>query len=141
MPENITGLFGLFTSALVSSTIAPGGSEVLLALMASSSDYSSLSLLVTATVGNTLGAMTTMLLGSMAARKFSLSVMLPKNKQTALEWVKKHGVWTLLLSWLPIIGDAFCFAAGWLKLPWLPALTALLVGKLARYAVIVWLVT
>jgi membrane protein YqaA with SNARE-associated domain len=42
----------------------------------------------------------------------------------------------LLLSWLPVVGDGFCFAAGWLKLPFWPSLAGIVLGKLGRYAVI-----
>ena len=45
-----------------------------------------------------------------------------------------HGAPVLLLSWVPIIGDPLCVAAGWLRVHWLPALIFITVGKTARYA-------
>ena len=62
-----------------------------------------------------------------------------ENKQKALNVVKKRGIWVLFFSWLPIIGDAFCFAGGWLKLPLVSSCLIILAGKLSRYAVIAWL--
>jgi membrane protein YqaA with SNARE-associated domain len=55
--------------------------------------------------------------------------------------VKSKGIWTLLFSWLPVIGDGVCFAGGWLKLPILPAIMMILIGKLARYVVVAWAFT
>ncbi|MDO9105636.1 MAG: YqaA family protein [Methylovulum sp.] len=136
MQENATELSGLFISAFISSTVAPGGSEAILAYMVATAHYPLAQLLIVATVGNTLGAMTTWGLGLYAAKKFPPATLLPERRQQALALIRNRGIWTLFFSWLPIIGDALCFAAGWLKLPWLPACLVILTGKLARYAVI-----
>lgn len=139
MSEQLIGLAGLFASAFVSATIAPGGSEALLAYMVADCRYPLASLLVAATLGNTLGAITTWLLGVAAAKKYPVATLLSQNQQNALAFVKKRGAWALFFSWLPVIGDALCFAAGWLRLPWLPTLAAIALGKLGRYAAIAWL--
>ena len=55
--------------------------------------------------------------------------------------VRRWGVPILLLSWLPVVGDGFCFAAGWLRLPFLASSVAIGIGKLARYAAIVYAFT
>jgi membrane protein YqaA with SNARE-associated domain len=132
-------LSGLFISAFISSTIAPGGSEVVLAYMVNQGQYTAAQLLMIATLGNTLGAMTTWGLGMVAAKKFPVASLLSANKQKALAMVQKKGSWILLFSWLPVIGDALCFAGGWLKLAFFPAVLMILLGKLGRYAAIVWL--
>jgi membrane protein YqaA with SNARE-associated domain len=137
--EALVGIWGLFISAFISSTIAPGGSEALLAYMVTAGDYQVEQLLIIATIGNTLGAMTTWGLGILAANKFPIAALLPEKKQKALELVKRKGVWALFFSWLPLVGDALCFAGGWLKLPVLPACLIILSGKFARYAVIAWM--
>ncbi len=139
MLETLTGIWGLFISAFISSTIAPGGSEALLAYLVSEGHHPIVQLLAVATVGNTLGALTTWGLGLMAAKKFPVVKLLPENKQKALVLVQKRGIWILFFSWLPIIGDAFCFAGGWLKLPLLPACLVIFSGKLGRYAVLAWM--
>jgi membrane protein YqaA with SNARE-associated domain len=140
MLETLSGVWGLFFSAFISSTIAPGGSEAVLAYMVSEGHYQVAQLVVVATVGNTLGAMTTWGLGALAAKKFPIAALLPKKKQNALSFVKKRGVWVLFFSWLPVIGDGLCFAGGWLKLPLLPACLVILSGKLGRYALLAWLI-
>jgi membrane protein YqaA with SNARE-associated domain len=139
MHDTFTGLWGLFASAFISSTVAPGGSEAVLAYMVAKGLYSNQLLLVVATVGNTLGALTTWGLGMMTAKKFPLASLLSEKKQQALAIVEKRGIWVLFFSWLPIIGDVLCFAGGWLKLPIIQASLIILFGKLSRYAMIVWL--
>ena len=89
MTEMFTGEWGLFLSAFISSTIAPGGSEAVLAYMVSQGHYSADYLLALAVIGNTLGAMTTWWLGSLAAKKYPIASLLPEKKQKALHTVKE----------------------------------------------------
>jgi membrane protein YqaA with SNARE-associated domain len=138
MQETMSGVWGLFFSAFISSTIAPGGSEAVLAYMVSAGSYDVQFLVFVAAIGNTLGAMTTWGLGALAAKKFPVATLLPEKKQNALNLVKKRGIWVLFFSWLPVIGDALCFAGGWLKLPLLPACLVILSGKFGRYALVAW---
>lgn len=132
---------GLFTSAFISSTLAPGGSEAVLAYMVAAGHYQVELLIIVATLGNTLGAMTTWGLGVLAAKKFPAAELLSENKQKALDILRTKGIWTLFFTWLPVVGDALCFAGGWLKLPFFHACLIILLGKLGRYAVIAWLFT
>jgi membrane protein YqaA with SNARE-associated domain len=130
---------GLFISAFISSTIAPGGSEAVLAYMVTTGHYQVGFVVIVATIGNTLGAMTTWGLGALAAKKFPVATLLSENKRKALDVVRKNGIWTLFFTWLPVVGDALCFAGGWLKLPLFQACLIILLGKLGRYAAIAWL--
>ena len=139
MHDTLMGLWGLFASAFISSTIAPGGSEAVLAYMVANGLYANQTLLIVATIGNTLGALTTWGLGMLAAKKIPLATLLSDKKQRALAIIEKRGVWVLFFSWLPIIGDVFCFAGGWLRLPFMSACLIILLGKFTRYAMIVWL--
>ncbi len=139
MQEIAVELGGLFISAFISSTVAPGGSEAVLAYMVSAGHSPVEFLVIIATVGNTLGAMTTWGLGVLAAKKFPAATLLSENKQKALDILRKKGIWTLLFTWLPVVGDALCFAGGWLKLPFFQACLIILLGKLGRYAAIAWM--
>jgi len=132
-------LWGLFVSAFISSTIAPGGSEAVLAYMVAEKIQPILWLVAVATLGNTLGALTTWWLGDLAAKKYPAESVLDKNKQRALSWVKRWGNWSLLFSWLPVVGDALCFAAGWLKLPLLFSVGLIFLGKLVRYLMVAYI--
>jgi membrane protein YqaA with SNARE-associated domain len=138
MLDWLNGTWALFASAFISSTLAPGGSEAVLAYLVSEKIYRPEWLVMVATAGNTLGAMTTWGLGLLAAKKFPLPGFLSEKQQKALGIIKSNGLWVLLFSWLPLIGDALCFAAGWLNCAWFPVAVLILVGKFARYAVIAW---
>lgn len=128
---------GLFVSAFVSSTVAPGGSEALLVWLASEQAAQTYRLLLIATLGNTLGAMTTWGLGYWISHYRSPDAVLRRVSATTLERLRRWGVAPLLLSWLPLIGDGLCLAAGWLRLPLLLSLIAIALGKLLRYWLIV----
>lgn len=93
-----------------------------------------------ATLGNTLGGMSTWLLGWLLAKRYPLDQPRQARQQRAIALLKKWGSQLLLLSWLPIVGDPLCFAAGWLRMN--AVLSALFIGagKIARYAVILWMV-
>lgn len=130
------GYWELFISAFVSSTIFPGGSEAVLAYLITTGTYRTDLLLIFATLGNSLGAMTTWGLGVLAAKNYPAETLLSHDKQKALATVKKRGLWALFFSWLPIVGDAFCFAGGWLRLPLISAFFIILLGKFSRYLVV-----
>lgn len=124
---NEAGLWTLFLSSFLGATVLPGGSEaVLFALLKLHPQLLWLAL-ATATIGNTLGAMTSYLLGR----------LFPKDQHhRSIAWLRRHGSPILLLAWAPLIGDALCVAAGWLRInPWHAALF-MLIGKGARYGVV-----
>jgi membrane protein YqaA with SNARE-associated domain len=130
------GLWGLFASAFISSTIAPGGSEAVLAYMVAEGIIPVEKLIVVATVGNTLGALTTWWLGNITAKKYPADKVLSKKHQKSISSVQRWGRWSLLFSWLPVIGDGLCFAGGWLKLPFWTSSLMILLGKAIRYSVV-----
>jgi membrane protein YqaA with SNARE-associated domain len=132
------GLWSLFGSAFVSATLAPGGSEVVLAYLVSRAELSPEVLLLTATSGNTLGAVTTWLLGFLAAVKYPAEHVAEPRRKRAVASVRRWGLPILLFSWLPVVGDGFCFAAGWLRLPFWLSVVAIAAGKALRYAAIVY---
>ena len=138
MPEESLTLMGLFVSAFISSTIAPGGSEAVLAYMVAEKTSPAEILVTVATIGNTLGALTTWGLGILTAQKYSAEQVLSEKKQKYVKTVKKWGCWALLFSWLPVVGDGFCFAGGWLRLPVFISLIAIFIGKAVRYTVIAY---
>ena len=127
-------LWGLFLSAFVSSTLFPGGSEVVLGVLAAEKHHGPGLLLAVASLGNTLGALTTWLLGYWLARRFHLEDRLSTNQQRAVARLQRWGSPVLLLSWLPVVGDPLCFAAGFLRLSFPASLVFIALGKAARYA-------
>jgi membrane protein YqaA with SNARE-associated domain len=96
--------------------------------------------LALATLGNTLGGMSTYALGLLLPQGVMRSgIQADGAGDTAirhLETLRRHGAPALLLAWAPVIGDALCAAAGWLRLPWLSCMIWMALGKGARYALI-----
>ena len=120
-------LWALATSAFVSSTLFPGGSEAVFLLVLHNYPEAFLIAFLTATLANTAGSMT----------GYAIGRFLPKNiENRAIKQCEKYGAWALLFAWLPLIGDALPVAAGWLKIYWLKVLLAILIGKAFRYAAI-----
>lgn len=137
---NEWGLWGLFISAFISSTLLPGGSEALLLALSISEVHEPGLLFVVATVGNALGGMTSWLIGWWLARRYPLENLSQHKYERAVAHVRRWGGLVLLLSWLPVIGDPLCVAAGWLRINPLWSMLLIALGKGARYAVLLWLV-
>jgi len=136
-----SALWALFASAFVSSTLFPGGSEFGLVWLARDEGYSLATLLVAvATLGNTLGGMTSWGLGRLLAWRYPAEGLVKPAHRKALARLERHGSPILLLSWLPVVGDPLCVAAGWLRIAWWQSLLFIAVGKAARYAVLLWVV-
>lgn len=122
-------LGGLFLSSFLAATLLPGGSEAVLFGVLSLNPGLLWPALALATLGNTLGGMTSYLIGR----------ILPEQKPTrGIDWLRRHGSPALLLSWAPLVGDALCVAAGWLRLNAAYVVLFMAAGKLARYLVIAW---
>jgi membrane protein YqaA with SNARE-associated domain len=122
------GLGTLFLSSFLAATLLPGGSEFVFAGVLATGAASLWPALAVATLGNTLGGSSSYLLGRLVPDR--------KLGGRALEWVRRWGAPVLLLSWVPVIGDAFCVAAGWLRLNILWSVLFMALGKFARYYVI-----
>jgi membrane protein YqaA with SNARE-associated domain len=93
---------------------------------------------VIATIGNTLGALTTWWLGVWAAKKYPAETLLSDQQRKSLQYVRRWGSWALLFSWLPLVGDGLCFAGGWLKLSLFSSVMAILFGKTLRYIAVAY---
>jgi membrane protein YqaA with SNARE-associated domain len=130
-------LLGLFFSAFLSSTILPGSSEVVLFALATQGDLPHWDLLAVATAGNTLGGMSSWVLGWVIALRYPLTKLSKAtHHRRAVERVQQWGSPILLLSWVPVIGDPLCVAAGWLRISWIGAFLFIGVGKALRYGVL-----
>ncbi|MFC1684073.1 YqaA family protein [Pseudomonadota bacterium] len=132
-------LWELFISALISSTLFPGGSEAVLIYQASNQLAAPWALLMVATAGNTIGGMLSWLLGRWLVWRFPAR-RLEQKHQTALHRIQHWGSPALLFSWLPVVGDPLCLAAGWLRIGWPLSLLFIAVGKGLRYGALLYLV-
>ncbi len=130
---------GLFASALLAATVAPMQSEAVLVALLLSGDYPLVWLLIVASCGNVLGAVLNWLLGRWIER-FRDRRWFPANAQQlvrAQAWYQRYGKWSLLLSWVPIIGDPITVVAGVMREPLPIFFLFVTVAKTARYLVLV----
>lgn len=136
-------LWLMFASAFLSSTILPGNSEIIfVALLTKQIDhisYSSIAnLFAIAVLGNSLGSLTTYWLGRLMPRAQQKQQQNPRFEIT-IRLLQRYGIWALLFSWLPVIGDLFCGIAGWLRLNVFGAFILIFIGKMVRYAFLLFL--
>ncbi len=129
---------GLFLLSFVAATLLPAQSELAIGTLHHAGGYPALPLLLAATVGNVLGSLVNWWLGRFLVhfqdrRWFPVS---PAQMERATRWFQRFGTWSLLLAWLPVVGDPLTLVAGVLRvpLPWFVLLVT--VGKAARYAAI-----
>ncbi|MBP1846718.1 membrane protein YqaA with SNARE-associated domain [Rhizobium petrolearium] len=129
---------GLFSAAFVAATIFPMQSEAILVGLILSDRYSLAGLFLAASVGNTLGAAVNWFIGRGVEqfRDRRWFPVTPEKLDRAQVWYRKYGKWSLLLSWLPIGGDAITVAAGVLKEPLPIFLILVFIGKSIRYLVL-----
>lgn len=129
--------FGLFVSALLAATVLPGASEILmLGLLVQGLDAWALWLVATA--GNVAGSTLNWWMGRFALqfvdrRWFPVSRL---SLERAQGWYRRWGPPSLLLSWLPGVGDGFTVAAGVMRAPLLPFLVLVAIAKGGRYAAV-----
>lgn len=135
---DIAAYAGLFVAAFLAATIFPMQSEAILVGLILSGDYSTPALLAVASVGNTLGAAVNWGLGR-GIERFRDHRWFPASAESlekAQTWYRRYGKWSLLLSWLPIGGDALTVIAGVLREPLPTFLLLVFIGKAARYAML-----
>lgn len=128
---------GLFLTALAAATVLPMQSEaVLVGLLVA--DYSPWLLIAVASVGNVLGSAINWLLGR-GIERLRNRPWFPASEaglQRAQSWYRRYGKWSLLLSWVPIIGDPLTVIAGVLREPFWVFLLLVAVAKTGRYLVL-----
>jgi membrane protein YqaA with SNARE-associated domain len=134
----IESYLGLFLTALLAATIVPFSSEALLVAMQVSGGFPVAGLLAAASLGNTLGAVANWGLGRFCLQWQDRSWFPVKRRELdrASAWFNRYGIWSLLLAWVPVIGDPITLAAGVLRTRFLPFLVLVAISKTGRYAVL-----
>ena len=121
-------LAALFAASFVAATLFPLPSEVaLFAYLKAHPEQMALGIAV-ATVGNTMGGMTTYLIGRLLPNR--------QLNARAVQVLHRWGAAATFFAWLPVVGDALSAAAGWLRVNWLAALVFMAAGRLSRYIVV-----
>ncbi len=129
----------LFISAFTSATLLPGSSEAVLLTLLGMGRGDPVALVVVATAGNVLGSLVNWGLGRFfsAFRNRRWFPIDDRSYHCATDWFARYGVWSLLLSWVPVIGDPLTAVAGALRVGLLRFIVLVLTGKAARYLFIV----
>lgn len=130
--------FLLFASALVAATVLPMQSEAVLVTLLVSGTHSVPALIAIATLGNVLGSVINWYLGRYLLQ-FKEKKWFPASEdrlEQAQNWYRRYGRWSLLGSWLPIIGDPLTVVAGVLREPICTFLLFVTVAKGLRYLVL-----
>jgi len=137
-------LFSYFQLSFISflaATILPFSSEVVLTTMYLSNSFEPYFLLIFASIGNIMGSITNWYLGKKITlfqnRKwFPVS---PDQLERSRKYFQKYGLWSLLLAWVPIIGDPLTLLAGILKVRFGIFFLLVSISKISRYVFILYL--
>nr|WP_238701790.1 YqaA family protein [Mariprofundus erugo] len=129
--------WALFFSALISSTLLPGGSEALL-LYRLNEGGDAVALVLVATAGNVAGSLMTYGMGRLGNEALHKKWLRMSGEQVARaeRWFALYGKPALLFAWLPIVGDPLCLVAGLLRCAVPVFLLLVTLGKFARYALL-----
>ena len=125
----------LFTSSFASSTILPGHSEITLTTLITQKKYEIFYLVIFASLGNISGSVLNWYLG-LYFLKFKNKKWFPFKENNINKVSKsflKYGKWSLLLSWVPFIGDALTLVAGMFRVPLHQFIIIVSVAKIGRY--------
>ena len=120
-------LWSLLAGSFLAATLIPLSSEVMLFAVIRAYPDLVWPAVAVATLGNTAGGMVSYAIGRWIPHKQSI------RYEAQLQ---RHGATLLTMAWAPLIGDALCIAAGWLRLHWLSCLGFMALGKCARYVVL-----
>jgi membrane protein YqaA with SNARE-associated domain len=133
----IAAYFGLFAAAFLAATLLPAQSEALVVALLLS-DHAPWLVVLVASVGNVLGSVVNWLLGR-GIERFRGRQWFPASPAAlarAERWYRRFGKWSLLLAWMPIIGDPLTLVAGVLREPFPVFLLLVTIGKVGRYLVL-----
>jgi membrane protein YqaA with SNARE-associated domain len=121
-------LLALFGASFVAATLVPLPSEAALFAYLRAYPEQAVLAVAVATAGNTLGGMTTYLIGRLVPSR--------KMDGRALRLLHRWGAPATFFAWLPIVGDALAAGAGWLRVNWIGVAAFMAAGRLARYIVV-----
>lgn len=122
------GLTSVLLISFVSATFVPLGSEPAVFAVIKANAALFWPVIVIATFGNTLGGAVNYGIGHRAKVTFA-----KERESRWFGWLARYGARTMLLAWLPVIGDPLCTLAGWLRLPFWHSVCYMAVGKFLRY--------
>jgi len=133
--------FQLLIISFLAATILPFSSEVVLTTMYLSNSFETYLLLIFASTGNIFGSMTNWYLGkkiTIFQERIWFPVS-PDQLNRSQIYFQKYGLWSLLLAWVPIIGDPLTLLAGALNVRFGIFFLLVSISKISRYVFILYL--
>ena len=136
----LTAYLGLFLSAFGAATLLPLQSEAVLVGLLLAKAHPVWALVAVATFGNVLGSLLNWLLGRYVEhfRERRWFPVKPAQMQRAQVFYHRYGRWSLLLSWMPVFGDALTVLSGVLREPLWSFLILVSIAKTGRYVVLAY---
>ena len=134
--------FQLFIISFLAATILPLSSELVLSTMLLTDSFDKYLLLVVASFGNILGSSVNWYLGKKILI-FKDKKWFPANERQIAKgeiYFKKYGIWSLLLAWVPIIGDPLTVVAGILRVKFFTFLLLISISKISRYIFLIFII-
>lgn len=134
--------FQLFIISFLAATILPLSSELVLSTMLLTDSFDKYLLLVVASFGNILGSSVNWYLGKKILI-FKDKKWFPANERQIAKgeiYFKKYGIWSLLLAWVPIIGDPLTIVAGILRVKFFIFLLLVSISKISRYIFLIFII-
>ncbi len=134
--------FQLFIISFLAATILPLSSELVLSTMLLTNSFDKYLLLVVASFGNILGSSVNWYLGKKILI-FKDKKWFPANENQIAKgeiYFKKYGIWSLLLAWVPIIGDPLTIVAGILRVKFFTFLLLISISKISRYIFLIFII-
>ena len=134
--------FQLFIISFLAATILPISSELVLSTMLLTDSFDKYLLLVVASFGNILGSSVNWYLGKKILI-FKDKKWFPANERQIAKgeiYFKKYGIWSLLLAWVPIIGDPLTIVAGILRVKFFTFLLLISISKISRYIFLIFII-
>ena len=134
--------FQLFIISFLAATILPLSSELVLSTMLLTDSFDKYLLLVVASFGNILGSSVNWYLGKKILI-FKDKKWFPANERQIAKgeiYFKKYGIWSLLLAWVPIIGDPLTIVAGILRVKFFTFLILISISKISRYIFLIFII-
>lgn len=136
--SDLAAYTSLFLASLLAATLVPAQSESVLGGLILACGQPVVALVAVASLGNILGSILNWLIGRgveryRGKRWFPVSQAQLARAQTQYQ---RFGYWSLLLAWVPIIGDPLTLVAGIMREPLWRFLLLVSIGKIGRYAVL-----
>jgi membrane protein YqaA with SNARE-associated domain len=136
--EDLLAYGGMFAVAFLAATLLPAQSEAALVGLLMTGRYHTLFLLAAAGAGNVLGSCVNYAIGHFLAKtEWFRRIVSEKRQLQAENWYRRYGWWSLLGSWIPIVGDPLTAVAGALREPFAVFLVLVTIAKVGRYLVVI----